>query len=90
MHWVDAVLLAVGWVFTVALACWLTSAIQRRRHVCPVDPPTKAVLVNAAGLPESVRSLKGAAPETYSRPKGKDPAIIYHRIGTAALYQPKA
>lgn len=87
MPWVDAVLLGFG------LAGWLLAligAIRRGQHVCPVEQPTKAVLVNVAGLPESLRTLRGAPPQTYARPKGKAPAIIYHRIGTAVVYQPNA
>lgn len=74
----------IGW--SAALALYL----QHQAHVCPIQPPTHAVLVNASGLPESLRQLRGTAPETYSRPHGREPATIYDRIGTAALYQPKS
>lgn len=77
----------VGWLLAGGLGLWVH---RLRRHRCPIDVPTKAVLVNTAGLPESLRSLRGAPPVTYSRPKGRDAAILYHRIGTAAVYQPKA
>jgi len=79
-----AALALMGW--SAALALYL----QHGSHVCPIQPPTHAVLVNASGLPESVRHLRKDAPETYSRPHGREPATIYYRIGTAALYQPKA
>lgn len=87
MTWADVGLVAL------ALAGWLLAlagVVSRRRHVCPIEQPEKAVLVNAAGLPESLRTLRGKPPLTYARPKGKAPAILYHRIGTAVLYQPKA
>jgi hypothetical protein len=74
----------VGW--GVALALF----VALKRHTCPIEPPTKAVLVNKAGLPESIRTLRGAPRETYSRAHGKDPAWIYHRVGTAAVYQTDA
>lgn len=81
---VVAAVALIGW--SAALALYL----QQRSHVCPIQPPTHAVLVNASGLPESLRQLRGNAPETYSRPHGREPATIYHRLGTAALYQPKS
>lgn len=80
--WALAVLALVGWGIAGRLA------FLRARHICPFQPPTKAVLLSRSGLPESMRSLKGAAPATYSRPHGKGPAILYQRVGTAALYQP--
>lgn len=73
----------VGW----GVAGWLWQ--RARTHVCPVEVPTKAVLVNAAGLPESLRSIPRTPPETYSRPHGKGAATIYRRVGTAILYQPR-
>lgn len=76
-----------GWMLAGGLGLWV---YRLRQHTCPVEQPTKAVLVNSAGLPESLRTLRGAPPVTYSRPKGRDAAILYHRIGTAAVYQPKA
>jgi hypothetical protein len=83
---------AVG-LLLLAIAGWLLALAgirARRQHVCPIEQPDKAVLVNAAGLPESLRTLRGKPPVTYSRPKGKGPAILYHRIGTAVVYQPKS
>lgn len=76
-----ATLAVLGW----GTAAWLY--LWRARHVCPVEVPTRAVLLNYAGLPESCRTLRKAPPESYSRPRGKDPALIYRRIGTAVVYQ---
>lgn len=76
-----AVLALAGWI-----AAWRLF-VARKQHVCPVQPPDRSVLLNYAGLPESVRSLKGAPPKTYARPHGDKPAIVYARIGTAAVYQ---
>ena len=84
-------LLAIALVFALAgWLGWLTSAMQRRRHVCPVCPieqPSKAVLVNSSGLPESLRTLRGMPPKTYVRSHGKGKASEYRRVGTAAIYQ---
>lgn len=76
-----AVLALAGWALAYRLH------IAKVDHVCPVEPPTKAVLINFSGLPESIRTLRGPAPKTYSRPRGHNPAIVYERIGTAAVYQ---
>jgi hypothetical protein len=72
---------ASGWAYAYTLHR------ARAAHVCQITPPDKAVLVNYAGLPESIRSLRGPAPATYSRPHGSKPAILYERIGTAAVYK---
>jgi hypothetical protein len=75
------ILAIAGWGFALALA------VALKRHRCPIEYPTKAVLVNSAGLPESLRTLRGPAPKEYTRPRGKGAATIYPRIGTAVLYQ---
>lgn len=82
---------------TVAILGWLVAAgclgyywVVLRPHVCPVDPPTRAVLLSKRGLPESIRTLRGAAPLTYSRPHGARAAWIYVRVGNAAVYQTDA
>lgn len=75
------VLAISGWGIALALA------VALRRHQCPIEQPTKAVLVNSAGLPESLRTLRGPAPKEYSRPRGKGAATLYPRIGTAVIYQ---
>ena len=81
----------VGWAVAVALA------VDRRRYRQPVvfpahvaETPSRAVLVNSAGLPESLRTLRGPAPKEYTRPHGKGVATIYQRIGTAVVYQATA
>ena len=72
---------ALGWgVAGLLYARW-------QRRAWPMEPPTRAVLLNHAGLPESCRTLKGEPPLTYSRPHGKDPATVYRRTGTAIVYQ---
>jgi hypothetical protein len=74
----------------IVMSGWVRAYVLHRAraaHVCPIAPPDKAVLVNYAGLPESIRPLRGPAPATYSRPHGNKPAIIYERIGTAAVYK---
>lgn len=81
MLWVLLILAVSGW--SVAGFLWSRS----RRHRCPIAPPTKAVLVNHAGLPESIRHLRGAPPKSYSRPRGSGPATEYRPIGHAVIYQ---
>lgn len=76
-----AVLAIAGWFSAWRLYC------QRRDHRCPIEQPTKAVLVNAAGLPESIRSLRGVPPKTYTRAHGRGVSTEYKRVGTAAIYQ---
>jgi hypothetical protein len=78
---VFAVLALAGWALAYRLH------IAKVDHVCPTESPSKAVLLNFAGLPESIRALRQAPPKTYSRPQGNKPAIIYERIGTAVVYQ---
>lgn len=82
--WLLVCAAAGGW----ALAGWLW--VAKRRHQCPIEPPTYAVLLNSAGLPESCRSLRTHPPATYSRPHGRLPATLYERVGTAALYRATA
>lgn len=79
LGWIVASLaIAGGWYYRRAL----------RRHQCPLEPPTRAILVSASGLPESMRTFRnGIAPEMYTRPRGKAAAIEYRRVGTAVLYQ---
>jgi len=79
-----AILAVAGWI----VASYLYSA--RKQHVCPIEPPKSAVLLNYAGLPESHRALRGDTPKTYSRPRGDKPAIVYERIGTAVVYKATA
>lgn len=71
-----------GWL--VALVLWCL----RFQHVCPTEAPTRAVLLDHRGAPESCRTLRGSAPPTYHRPHGKGIATVYRRVGTAAVYQP--
>lgn len=77
-------------LIAVAILGWLVALVVTAlyvRHQCPIEAPTRAVLLNSAGLPESVRTLRGAPPKEYARPHGRSPATIYHRIATAAVYQ---
>jgi hypothetical protein len=79
-----AIILAVlGWM----AAGYCYSRLRRRlvEHT-----PTKAVLLNYAGLPESCRTLKGSAPREYTRPHGRGPATTYARAGIAIVYQATA
>lgn len=74
----------------VALAGWAVAALLWRRqqqHVCPVERPTRALLLDASGRPESVRSLRGALPPVYTRPRKGQPAQVYAKCGVAAVYQ---
>jgi hypothetical protein len=78
-------------LLALALIGWLAAlvlGVQRYRHACPHDAPTRAVLLDHRGAPESCRTLRGAAPPTYHRPHGKGIATVYRRVGTAAVYQP--
>jgi hypothetical protein len=75
----------LGWL--IAIVCGGALWYRVRTHRCPIDPPTRAVLLSRSGLPESIRTLRGAPPATYSRPRGRAAARIYARIGTAAVYQ---
>lgn len=74
----------LGWIVAVVLAVYVW------RHRCPVDPPTRAVLLNISGLPESIRSCRGPLPKTYTRNHGKQPPTVYAPAGTAAVYQATA
>lgn len=76
-----AIIASLGWGVALALA------IAFKWHTCPIEHPTRAVLVNAAGLPESMRTLRTAPPKEYTRPHGRGPAQVYPRIGTAVVYQ---
>jgi hypothetical protein len=79
-----AVVAALGWVTVLVLT------VIMRRHRCPIEQPSRAVLVNHAGLPESIRTLRMAPPKEYTRPHGKQPPTIYTRIGSAVVYQATA
>lgn len=84
MIWALLILAVSGWIAAGFFGARL------RRHRCPIDPPTKAVLVNHAGLPESVRHLRGVPPKSYSRPRGSGPATEYRPAGHAVIYQATA
>ena len=82
------VVAVLGWL--VAAGCLGYYWFVIRTHVCPIEVPTRAVLVSKSGLPESIRTLRGAAPLTYSRPRGPRASWIYVRVGNAAVYQTDA
>lgn len=93
MSALHAVLILLG------LAGWVTAWIVFARRTRPVeftppaetpapsDTPQYAVLVNRAGTPESLRALRGAAPQAYSRPHGRGAASVYVRTGLAVVYR---
>lgn len=82
MIWALLILLAAsGWI--VAGFLWAL----RRRYATMAGLVTKAVLINSAGLPESMRHLKGVPPKTYYRPRSGGPATEYRPIGHAVVYQ---
>lgn len=81
MIWALLLLAACGW--GVAGFFWSRLA----RHQCPIAPPTKAVLINSAGLPESIRHLRGPAPKSYHRPRANAAPTEYRPIGHAVIYQ---
>ena len=75
-------LAVLGWL--AALVLW----VQRRQHTCLHEAPSKAVLIAANGIPESIRTLRGRPPQSYTKPHGKGIHTLYKRVGTAAVYQP--
>ena len=76
------VLLAVtGWV------CAITLALLQRRRVRPFEKPSKALLLDKSGRPESVRTLRGDLPPVYTRPRKGQPAQVYEPCGVAQIYQ---
>lgn len=76
-----AMLAVLGWGLALTLA-----ALQRRR-VKPFAKPTKALLVDVSGRPESLRTLHGDLPPTYTRPRKGKPSQVYAMGGVAQIYQ---
>ena len=78
-------------VEALALLGWLAAlvlGVQRFQHTCPHEAPNQAVLVAPNGIPESIRTLRGRTPQSYTKPHGKGIHTIYKRVGTAAVYKP--
>lgn len=78
-------------LWALGVAGWIVAYVLYRRVRTSAPVPdgaiTKALLVNRAGLPETLRTLRTAPPKTYARAHGKGIATEYVRTGTAAIYQ---
>lgn len=71
---------------TLAVAGWGMAAMLLYRRPTKPGDPTHIVLLNASGMPESIRALRGELLRTYYRPSGKGRATPYRRKCTAIVF----
>lgn len=81
-------LAVLGW----ALAGWLYLQWRRKPQTVLARPADRSapewyLMVQASGQPESLRRLQGHPQPVIHRPRGKNPALRYNRIGTAVIYK---
>ena len=70
----------------------LRALYWRWPRLLPLPPHgvSRAVLYRSDGTIDSVRTLKGPAPQVFTRPHGKEPATIYRlvrKVGPDVVYR---
>lgn len=79
----------VGWLAAVIFAALAFKQQSQASADASAGALTHLVMLDRAGVPESVRILTGAPPRDVTRAHGKAAASKYVRVGTAALYRAK-
>lgn len=79
---------AIAAVAVLAILGWAMAGVFYARLLrSPGERPGKLVMLDYAGRPESVRTIRTSVPETVTRPRGRGPAMPYRRLCAAVIFQ---